>query len=54
MNNLVESADEYSSAGYCVFRDVLTPDEISNVRANLDELIRDMPEKMTVCKHGHG
>ena len=42
----------YRAEGYCLFHDVLNTTEILDVRAHLDELIADMPEKMTVYKDG--
>ncbi len=42
----------YETEGYCLFREVLTAGEISALRADLAELIRDMPETMVVYKDG--
>lgn len=52
MSNLVESPADYRNAGYCLFRDVLNPNEIAAVRSNLEELVRDMPARMVVYKDG--
>lgn len=42
----------YTDQGYCLFRDVLKPDEVGSVRTQLDATIRDMPERMIVYKDG--
>ena len=52
MSNTNEAPAGYKGAGYCLFRDVLTEDEISAVRADLDALVRDMPDKMVVYNDG--
>jgi ectoine hydroxylase-related dioxygenase (phytanoyl-CoA dioxygenase family) len=43
---------EYQAHGYCLFEDVLQPGEVIAVRANLDTLLREMPETMEVYKDG--
>ena len=52
MNTLNYDPGNYQADGYCLFRDVLTEREIAEVRANLDELISDIPETMLVYKDG--
>lgn len=52
MSTFNESPADYNGAGYCLFRDVLTEDEIIAVRADLDALVREMPDKMVVYKDG--
>ena len=46
------SAADYHASGYCLFRDVLDPEEVRLVNAELDVLVRDMPETMVVYKDG--
>ena len=46
------SAADYHASGYCLFRDVLDPEEVRLVNAELDVLVRDMPETMVVSKDG--
>lgn len=42
----------YSKHGYCLFRDVLTAQEIDAARHELDTCIRNMPDRMVVYKDG--
>ncbi|NIP94025.1 MAG: phytanoyl-CoA dioxygenase family protein [Akkermansiaceae bacterium] len=42
----------YDAEGYCLFEDVLNAGEIGAVRADLEALIRGMPETMVVYKDG--
>ena len=52
MNNLNTNAADYHAAGYCLFHEVLDAEEIRGVNAELDVLVRDMPETMVVYKDG--
>ncbi len=42
----------YTDEGYCLFQDILSADEIAAARNQLDETIREMPERITVYKDG--
>jgi ectoine hydroxylase-related dioxygenase (phytanoyl-CoA dioxygenase family) len=44
--------DDFQAAGFCLFEEVLQAEEIAGVRADLDELVRDMPDTMVVYKDG--
>ncbi len=52
MSNLNTNAADYHAAGYCLFHEVLDAEEIRAVNAELDILVRDMPETMVVYKDG--
>lgn len=47
-----EQPELYAGSGYCLFRDVLTPDEIAAVQTELDATIDSMPARMVVYKDG--
>ena len=42
----------FGPEGYCLFRDVLTPEEIGGIRTELDLAITNLPEKQVVYKDG--
>lgn len=42
----------YSAEGYCLFRDVLSPEEIVGVRHHLDSMLSSMPDRQVVYKDG--
>ena len=44
--------DDFQAVGFCLFEEVLQAEEIAGVRADLDELVRDMPDTMVVYKDG--
>lgn len=44
--------ERYAGEGYCLFRDVLSTDEIESARAELARSIADMPERLVVYKDG--
>lgn len=46
------SSELYADNGYCLFRGVLTADEIAAARAELDATIQAMPDRMVVYKDG--
>lgn len=43
---------QYSTEGYCVFPDVLSPSEIVSIRQELNATIESMPKRMVVYKDG--
>lgn len=47
-----ENPATFDKDGYCLFRDVLSPEEITAARTELDTAIGDMPERVTVYKDG--
>jgi ectoine hydroxylase-related dioxygenase (phytanoyl-CoA dioxygenase family) len=42
----------FGQDGYCLFRDVLTSEEIGGIRTELDQAIASLPEKQVVYKDG--
>lgn len=54
LSNTIRNTEpaNYASAGYCFFPDVLSESETSEVRAELDALVRGMPQTLTVMKDG--
>lgn len=52
MNGPNTNAADYNAAGYCLFREVLDPEEVRGVNAELDSLVRNMPDTMVVYKDG--
>ena len=42
----------YAEEGYCLFNDVLSQTEIASVRAELDKLLDNLPERQVVYKDG--
>ena len=52
MNEPNTNAEDYGAAGYCLFRDVLDMEEVRELKAELDALVRDMPDTMVVYKDG--
>jgi len=42
----------FGQDGYCLFRDVLTSEEMGGIRAELDQAIANFPEKHVVYKDG--
>ena len=42
----------YHAEGFCLFRDVLSPEEIEATRGELDRLIAAMPKRQVVYKDG--
>ena len=52
MNGPNINAVDYNAAGYCLFREVLDPEEVRGVNAELDSLVRNMPDTMVVYKDG--
>jgi ectoine hydroxylase-related dioxygenase (phytanoyl-CoA dioxygenase family) len=45
-------SSRYAKEGYAFFRDVVPPDEISVVRAELDRMVANLPAKQRVMKDG--
>ena len=52
MNGPNTNTVDYNAAGYCLFREVLDPEEVRGVNAELDSLVRNMPDTMVVYKDG--
>ena len=52
MNGPNTNAVDYKAAGYCLFREVLDPEEVLGLNAELDSLVRNMPDTMVVYKDG--
>ncbi len=46
------SAADYHAEGYCLFRDILDPGEVRELNAELEDLVRSMPDTMVVYKDG--
>lgn len=42
----------YSAEGFCLFRDVLNEADIAEIRAELDTMLADLPERQVVYKDG--
>ena len=45
-------SDAYASEGYCLFYEVLNPEEIAAARVELDRLLGNLPQKQVVYKDG--
>jgi len=52
MNGPNTNAVDYKAAGYCLFREVLDPEEVLGLNAELDSLVRNMPDTMVIYKDG--